>query len=318
MSRQIVIASTLSALALGLVALPAGAMTRSVNCDKGQTIQAAIEKSESRAERLEIFVSGTCDEVLVIRRSEVTIDGGGATTIRGQVNVFADNAWLYNLSVTAPGRGVTVSGGSARLWNVALVENEGEGLLVRRNSFVWLRDSVIIENESHGISVDASKIDVQNTNVSGNGAHGIALAFNSQSTISGSTFSGNGESGILLTAGSQANIDNNVINGNANYGVNGYLHTTLVLHGNEIAYNSWAGVVGYGRTTIQIGGAQINYNGDDGIGLSGGSTLILEEPVTTLIGNTNAALWCGDAQSYVNDLALLDTEGDKSCLVFGW
>jgi parallel beta-helix repeat protein len=144
------------------------------------------------------------------------------------------------------------------------------------------------------------------------------LAFNSQADVSGCDISGNGDAGIVLTAGSQANIDNNVINGNAGYGVHGYLHTTLVLHGNEIAYNSWAGVVGFGRTTIQIGGSQINYNGDDGIGLSAGSTLILEEPATTLIGNTNAALWCGDAQSYVNDLTLLDTEGDKGCLEFSW
>lgn len=318
MNKLLAVSSTMIGLTLGLAVSPVDAMTRSVDCDKGQTIQAAIEKSEARAERLEIFVSGICDENVVIRRSEVTIDGGGTTTIRGQVSVFADNVWLYNLTVTAPGRGVVVSNGSARVWSVALSGNEGEGLLLRRNAFAWLRDSTITDNQGHGISVDASKIDVQSTNVIGNSAHGIALAFNSQSTISGSTFNGNGESGILLTAGSQANIDNNVINGNANHGVNGYLHTTLVLHGNEIAYNSWAGVVGYGRTTIQIGGAQINYNGDDGIGLSGGSTLILEEPATTLIGNTNAALWCGDAQSYVNDLALLDTEGNKSCLEFGW
>lgn len=318
MRKRILILATVFGIALGLAALPAGAMTRTVNCDKGETIQAAIEKSESRAERLEILVSGTCDESLVIRRSEVTIDGGGSATLLGPVSVFADNVWLYNLTVKTSGRGIVVSNGSARVWSAALTGNNGEGLLLRRNAFVWLRDSTVTDNAGAGISVDASKIDVQNTTVSGNGSHGIALAFNSQSTISESTITENGGSGILLTAGSQANIDNNVINNNANHGVNGYLRTTLVLHGNEIAYNSWAGVAGFGRTTIQIGGAQINYNGDDGIGLSGGSTLILEEPSTTLIGNTNAALWCGDAQSYVNDLALLDTEGDKGCLEFGW
>ena len=86
MDRRLPISTAIAALALGLAALPVSAMTRTVNCDKGQTIQAAIEKSESRAERLEIFVSGTCNENVVIRRSEVTIDGGGATTIRVQVS----------------------------------------------------------------------------------------------------------------------------------------------------------------------------------------------------------------------------------------
>ena len=303
---------------LGLTALPCMAMTRSVDCDEGQTIQAAIETATTRADRLEIFVTGTCNEDLIVRRAAITIDGGGAATVVGRVSIFADNVWLYNLTITGPGRGVSIGSGNARLWSVALVGNGGEGLRAASNSSVWIRDSQVTDNDGPGIVVEDSQVRVQDTSVSNNGSHGIALAFNSQADVSGCNISENGDAGILLTAGSQANIDNNVINGNAGHGINGYLHTTVVLHGNEIAYNASAGVVGFGRTTVQIGGAQVNYNGDGGIGLSAGSTLILEEPATTLIGNTGAALWCGDAQSYVHNLALLDTEGDKACREFGW
>ena len=318
MKRYLFASTVVAGAALGLTGLPCLAMTRSVNCDKGETIQAAIETATTRADRLEIFASGTCHEDIVIRRAAVTIDGGGAATIVGRVSVFADNVWLYNLTITGPGRGVNLGSANARLWSVALTGNGGEGLRAASSSSVWVRDSQITNNDGPGMTVAASQVRVQDTSISNNGSHGIELTFNSQADISNCNISENGEAGILLTAGSQANIDNNFINGNSGHGVHGYLHTTIVLHGNEIAHNSWAGVAAFGRTTIQIGGAQINYNGDDGIGLSGGSTLILEEPATTLIGNTNAALCCGDAQSYVNDLALLDTEGPKGCLEFSW
>jgi parallel beta-helix repeat protein len=295
-------------------------MTRSVNCDEGQSIQAVLETATTRADRLEVLVTGTCNEDVTIRRSPVTIDGGGNAVIVGEVAVMADNVWLYGLTVTGPGRGVNVgAGGYARIWDVDLVGNESDGLRVSSNSSVWVRRGEISNNEGVGIIVESSsQIRLQDTPVGNNASHGVMLVFNSQADISGCEISQNGEHGIELDAGSQANIDNNSIHENASHGVIGWLDTVLVLHGNDIANNGGSGVVGFGRTTIQIGGAQINYNGDDGIGLSAGSTLILEDPATTLIGNTNAALWCGDAQSYVNDLSLLDTAGDKSCSEFGW
>jgi pectin methylesterase-like acyl-CoA thioesterase len=95
MRRSLVILSILMGSTLGLVRSAAGAMTRSVNCDQGQTIQAAVDTATTRADRLEIFVTGSCDEDVMIRREAVAIDGGGAARIIGRVTVFADNVWLY-------------------------------------------------------------------------------------------------------------------------------------------------------------------------------------------------------------------------------
>jgi len=315
-------------LTLGLAVSPVDAMTRSVDCDKGQTIQAAIEKSEARAERLEIFVSGICDENVVIRRSEVTIDGGGTTTIRGQVSVFADNVWLYNLTVTAPGRGVVVSNGSARVWSVALEGNEGEGLLLRRNAFVWLRDSFVTNNTGTGVLANGSQIDVQNTSISGNGSGGVFLDIGSRgnfndneisdNTGSGITASGgsqaligggnvitrNSEDGVLAQAGATVGVDGNTITENGGSGVGGYLGALLVLHGNQIRNNNGTGVYCRADCTLQVGGATISANGEHGIVVMLGSRLILEAPVTVATDNYGwVDLWCGDSESSVDGLA---------------
>lgn len=341
MSRLLVVSSALVGLTCGLVAWPAGAMTRLVNCDVGQTIQAAIEKSESRAERLEILVSGTCNENVVIRRSEVTIDGGSAATIRGQVSVFANNVWLYNLTVTVPGRGVVVSNGSARLWSVALVGNDAEGLQVRRNSFVWVRDSTVTDNAGRGISVSGSQIDVQNTAISGNSSYGvfldigargnfndnevtdngdagIAVSGGSQAAIGGgNTISRNSNDGVLAQAGATVGVDGNTITENGGSGIVGYLGAVLVLHGNQITDNNQAGIACVADCTLQIGGATISANLEEGIVVALGSRLILEPPATDASGNYGAFdLQCRDSESSVEGLGELFLGTWEGCTGF--
>jgi parallel beta-helix repeat protein len=180
-----------------------------------------------------------------------------------------------------------------------------------------MRDSNVASNAGSGIAVEASQIRVVNTTISNNALHGIALAFNSQADISGCDIYDNADYGVLLTAGSQANIDGNTIHHNVS-GVHGHLSTTLVLHGNVIQENAASGVSGFFRSTIQISGAQINYNGNEGIALGKGSTLILLDEGTQAIGNAGPDLWCYDAQSYVDDVALLEMSQVTNCNQFGW
>jgi len=335
------ITTTLFGFVLGLAVWPAGAMTRSVDCDKGQTIQAAIEKSESRAERLEILVSGTCNENLVIRRSEVTIDGRGSATIRGQVSVFADNLWLDNLTVTAPGRGVVASDGSARLSSVALVGNEGEGLVMRRNAFVWVRDSLIADNDGQGVSANGAQVDVQNTIIRGNASEGVFLDIGSRGNFRDNEICENGRSGVIASGGSQAllrdgnivcrngedgvlaqagatiGIDGNTIIENGRSGIGGYLGAVLVLHGNEIRDNAGTGVYCRADCTLQVGGATINANGEHGIVVMLGSRLIFEAPVTDGTGNFGwVDLWCGDSESSVDGLGEFFLGSSYGCTGF--
>jgi len=296
-------------LALGLATWPAGAMTRIEN--------------------------------LVIRRSEVTIDGGGSATIRGQVSVFANNIWLYNLTVTAPGRGVVASEGSERRWSVVLTGNEGEGLWLRRNAFVWLRDSLIADNEGRGVSATGAQVDAQNSTIRRNALEGLFLDIGARGNFSDNEIYENGRSGVIASGGSQAligggnvicrngedgvlaqagatlGIDGNTIAESGRSGIGGYLGAVLVLHGNQISDNNSSGVYCRADCTLQVGGATISANGEHGIAVMMGSRSIFEAPVTEGTGNYGwVDLWCGDSETSVDGLSEFFLGSSHGCTGF--
>jgi len=206
---------------LGLASPSVSAMTRYVDCDKGQTILAAIEKSEARAERLEIFVKGTCTENVVIRRPDVTIDGNHETTVVGFINVFTSNAWLYNLTVTGPGRGVAVSDGSARLFGVTLSGNDAVGLWIRRGGFVWFRDGVVSGNGGGGIFLENGSLDGENLVVADNRGDGILADRQSNVVlISDTRIEDNDAAGLSSILDSVIDLrDSTVVSGNHGLGM---------------------------------------------------------------------------------------------------
>jgi hypothetical protein len=116
--------------------------------------------------------------------------------------------------------------------------------------------------------------------------------------------------------GSPITIDENTITGNQGDGVMGYIGTTLVLHRNEINGNSGSGVVCMGNCLAQIGRATIANNGSNGITLLWGAKLILEEPATTVSGDRDYALWCGDSESSFMAMDPLDTTDPIECTGF--
>jgi hypothetical protein len=221
MQKSLVVAFSVIGLGLGLAVPEVSAMTRYVNCDAGQTIQDAIEKSESRAERLEIFVKGTCRGDITIRRPDVTIDGNNETTIAGSINVFASTTWLNNLTVTAPGRGVVVSDNSARLLGVTLSGNEGVGLYIRRGGFAWFRGGVVSGNSAAGIYLENGSLDADNLIVADNADDGILA--DSQSNVvlrSNTRIERNGAAGLSIILDSLADLrDNAFVSGNTGLGV---------------------------------------------------------------------------------------------------
>lgn len=116
--------------------------------------------------------------------------------------------------------------------------------------------------------------------------------------------------------GSPITIDGNTITGNRGDGVMGYIGTTLVLHGNVISSNDGSGVVCMGNCLAQIGGATIEHNGSNGITLLWGAKLMLEEPATTVSGNTHCALLCGDSESSFMAMSPLNTSDPVDCTDF--
>ena len=189
--KSIFSAAVLIALMCVLFAAPpAQAATKNVNCDEGQTIGHAIETAKGNADRLEIFVTGTCNEESInLRRDHVWITGQDGALINGTVRVFASiDIRFYDITISGSGNGLSVTGNSsASGWNLVLAGNEDIGLIVRRGSAVMLADSQVIgtcadiydESCDDGIYVDAATLELRHTTVS-NALHGIVAVAGSR------------------------------------------------------------------------------------------------------------------------------------------
>jgi len=233
---------------------------------------------------------------------------------------FVGDARLINTTVQdAGGAGVYLTrGASAAIsQNSQIVGNAGAGVLADRNSTVIVSGSTIGGNGSNGVQLqNGSNGSVSGSVIEGNGTDdgkpgaGISVSQSQAGMLASNTIRYNREDGVVLTAGGSAVIDDSTISENGGHGVNAYLGSLIVLHGGLISDNASSGVVGYAHSTVQIGGATISNNrGGAGIVMVYGSKLILEAPTTTAQGNVGA-LWCGDEESSVNDLGLLDAGGD--------
>ena len=186
----------------------AQAAPRPVDCDKGQSIQKALDSAPAAGgERYELFVTGDCHERVVIRRDDVTIRGDA--TIFGDIRVFqASDVWIYGVTVTAPFNGITVAGSNhVRLTGVHLVGNEGVGLMASSRAQVWLRSgAVIADNAANGVYLEDSSLRVDDASITGNLFSGIeafmsTVVLQRSATISGNTLHGidaNLHSSVLL------------------------------------------------------------------------------------------------------------------------
>lgn len=163
--------------------LPAHAVTKKVNCDKGQTISDALETAKGTADQLEILVTGQCNERITIGRDLVSIQGDGTTVINGGFRVFSKNSIiLENLTITGEFPGLVATGGaSVNVWDIVFDRNDSfANLVIRRNAAVWLRNSQIIgdcesihdEECADGAVVDASTLVLARSSIS-NARYGI-------------------------------------------------------------------------------------------------------------------------------------------------
>ena len=252
--------------------------------------------------------------------SNCVIQGARSDGVHG----FVGDARLMHTTVrNAGGAGVYLARGASAgiAQNSQVVGNAGAGILADRNSTVVVSASTIGGNGSNGVQLqNGSNGSVSGSVIEGNGTDdgkpgaGVAVSQSRAGMLDNNTIRHNREDGVIVTAGGSATIDDNTIAENGGHGVNAYLGSLLVLHRNVISDNGYSGVVGYAHSTVQIGGATIlNNRGGAGISMMYGSKLMLEAPATTSQGNVGA-LWCGDQESSVNDLGLLDAGGDTvSC-----
>ena len=154
---------------IGLFATSASAANRTVNCDEGQSIQDAVEKGQGSAAPLYIDVSGSCEEVVIITRDDVTIDGDETATVTGTINV--DGGRRINISaitITGPGPGVVAAAGYLKLRNVVITGNSGTGVIATQSAYVGVLKSTVSNNDQGGVHAnDGASVFVRNTSVNG-------------------------------------------------------------------------------------------------------------------------------------------------------
>ena len=219
---------------IGIFSSSAVALERSVDCDKGQSIQEALNKTQSSAEPLVISVTGTCDEIVTIQRDNVTIDGNDkAGTIEGDasggfaatinVNGGSDSIRIHGLKITGTNVGVTVRGGNTWISDSEIYGNPTGGLFVLRNSRVAITNTTVRDNGNIGVYVEASLFEpkqnskiidndaadglvagtgaiviTRDTEISRNGADGIYLNLHSVAELLGSSTVSDNGNGVIL------------------------------------------------------------------------------------------------------------------------
>jgi len=257
-------------LAVGLLLISANtfAGVRVVNCDKGDSLQKAIESGAGSAVALEIQLLGTCYESFLFTRDKVTISGNGNTTIVGDIRVFAsDQVHISDLTITGPGPGITFFNGRARLMRVNLSGNEGAGAVLRQNATIALVDSRISNNQGgFGVLAESSYLFLSNTRVIGNQGHGIAASQNSTvSLVNSSTVNANQGDGVQAKLGSVVNVANSRILGNRDIGISLSSGSTGEIRESEVNANEQGGVDVWLNSTLDVYDGRVDWNGNHGV-----------------------------------------------------
>jgi hypothetical protein len=296
MKRMFLVAATL--LAAGVVGpVSAQNITSTVDCSKGQTIGAALQRGDAR-KPLTILVRGTCNEYVQIVRDDVTLKGaapGGAVdgpgTAAPAVQIQANRVFLEDLLVTGGGNGVLLGGpflafmtnvvvdspasGSAALVRAGGDLNISGGVLTHANNGLQLGrggsarlfgNAEIRENAGSGVYAggNSTLVLAAGTKILDNGQSGVQLEDGSQGSIIGSEISGN-RNGILVSA-SEANVSGgSIISNNRENGVLAQSGATGFVTGNTIMNNDTNGVAGFLGSTLVLRGNEIAHNAETGV-----------------------------------------------------
>jgi len=257
-------------LGLAVFASPALAGKRIVNCDKGNSLQKAILSGHGSAAPLEIRVFGTCHEDIQLTRDNVSIIGDGDTTLVGQIRIFAsDEVQFTDLTITGPGRGVTVFNGRTHFTRVNLVGNEGIGVYGRQGAVIRFVDGQISDNHGEsGAWLNHSFLSLNGTEVNGNWVDGITVSSNSSVRLQDSWVHMNQGTGIYAKLGSVVEATNSHINGNGAVGIYFRTGSSGELRDSGVAANGTQGLEVSGHSTADVYGGVIVGNGDHGVWVS--------------------------------------------------
>ena len=274
-------------------------ITYSVDCAKGQTIGAALERGDAR-KPLTVFVRGTCKEYVYITRDDVRLVGippGGAVSGPGSeapaIHIQADRVFLQDLDVSGGANAVTVGGPFVANMTRVVVHDPtmGSAVLVRAGGDLSL-DRCTLMNAGNGLQLGrgGSARLLGNTEIRDNAGSGIFATGNSTvGMTTGTKILNNGQNGVQLEDSSHGNISGTEIAGNRN-GVQVSASTANVAAGNLIHDNRGHGVLVHAAGKALVTANTITANGGSGVFGFLGSSLVLQG--NEIAQNAESGVYC--------------------------
>ncbi len=200
-----------------------------VDCDGGDSLAAEVEDAPPNTT---LYVSGTCNENIVIDRSKtgLTLDGQGLTVVTAAsgpvIRVNGRGIIITNFAIDGGTNGILVNVDASAEINTNVIRNAGaRGILVQQGSYATIINNVVRNNGGNGIAIrEGSSVRIGTTcsdknTIRDNGQSGIAVSNNSDAFILGNDIINNGSSGIFVTDNSMADTGSNNISGNNGDGV---------------------------------------------------------------------------------------------------
>ena len=220
-----------------------------VNCDDGQSLKKAVERKARRGTI--IYIRGTCNERITIKKDWLTIKASGVAAVDGAGVKPGEPE--FNAMITIDGaRSVTLSG-------FAVENSSAEGIIVKRNASVTLREMTISNNANLGVLVDSARVDFEDSSATGN-LSGIDSLNNSTIVFRGQVdLTQNFVFGLGASNGTAVELRG----ADLNLSHNGQLGT--ILEGAHMAIFNFGVSVGSSITA--------DYNGGAGLVLVGGGRL---------------------------------------------
>jgi len=233
---------------------PTSAINIKVDCDKNQTINAALACASYNSRPVTLDVYGTCKENVVIQSADrITLTGHNGASIVDQSNGANDTVGIYFSSLITV-QDLTIVGGNAgvdcaelsscRLEN-SIVQNANNALVLRsrsavegaNNTFqnntgfgVWVTNGatwisigdMVIGNADDGIRIVNADVIALGDTIKNNTGDGINARNNARLRVSDLTITGNGVNGVELNSAATMEWfdgQGSVVTGNGQHGV---------------------------------------------------------------------------------------------------
>lgn len=277
--------------------------TFTVDCAKGQSISAALDKGDERKPMV-LVVKGTCNENVTVIRDDVSLIGEAGATINAPsagnaISVNGANRILIDrLSVRGGNpRGISVIGGSnVNITNSDVQFAANHGINVQGTQAVNITNCSVQYSGRSGIGITQGSVVISGSQVSANSGDGVR-ATQSTAQITNSTISSNLGFGVEVLVGSSLNMVSTSVTGNGGGGVMLYLAAVGNFSGNVNAIgNGGSGLSLMVNSTAQLGDGPLSFQN---IWLGQASSLWVNPDVGIPI-SVPGGVGCADAKSSVN------------------